>query len=225
MRRFIGADYTFEAKPASDQSLLFTFGEEITPPAHAKVVGLLRALEADPIPGVRNLHPAYCSLLVRFDPLLLDHETLESVVEEYVERVGKAPSIESRMVEIPICYGGDAGPDLDSVAEFHGMTGAEVADLHASAIYTVYFLGFVPGFAYLGGLPERIATPRHPAPRKQVPSGSLGIAGNQTGIYPCSTPGGWQVIGRTPVEIFRPDREDMSLLSIGDRVRFVPLCD
>ena len=128
-------------------------------------------------------------------------------------------------MQIPIRYGEEFGPDLEGVAKLHGISPEEVVELHSSATYTVYFLGFVPGFAYLGGLPERIATPRLQTPRKHVPRGSLGIAGNQTGVYPCSTPGGWQIIGRTPLEMFRPDRENMSLLSIGDRVRFVPLCD
>jgi len=182
-------------------------------------------LETGPVAGIRNLHPAYCSLLIRFDPLRTDHEMLESAVCDCVEQFDSVVSIESRTVEIPIRYGDEFGPDLEDVAKLHGITSKEVVELHASATYTVYFLGFVPGFAYLGGLPEKIATPRRQTPRKQVPQGSLGIAGNQTGIYPCSTPGGWQIIGRTPLEMFRPNRENMSLLSIGDRVRFVPLCD
>jgi inhibitor of KinA len=164
-------------------------------------------------------------LLIRFDPLLVDHETLESAVRDCMERPDSEGFIEPRTVQIPIRYGGEFGPDLESVAKLHDISPEEVVNLHSSATYTVYFLGFVPGFAYLGGLPESIATPRLQTPRKQVPRGSLGIAGNQTGVYPCSTPGGWQIIGRTPLEIFRPDRENMSLLSIGDRVQFVPICD
>jgi inhibitor of KinA len=225
LRRFIGAEYTLTCTPASDQSLLVSFGDVITPEAHAEVVRLLRMLEADPIDGVRNLHPAYCSLLIRFDPLRVDHEILESAVRDCVERFDSVVSVEPRTIEIPIRYGDEFGPDLENVAKLHSISPENVVELHASATYTVYFLGFVPGFAYLGGLPEKIATPRLQTPRKQVPRGSLGIAGNQTGIYPCSTPGGWQIIGRTPLEMFRPNRENMSLLSIGDRVRFVPLCD
>jgi len=122
-----------------------------------------------------------------------------------------------------VCYGGKYGPDLSDVADMHGITPDRVIELHASANYIVYFLGFVPGFAYLGGLPEELATPRLAAPRRVVPRGSVGIAGNQTGIYPFSTPGGWRLIGRTPVSLFAPERNGMSLLSIGDRLRFTPI--
>jgi inhibitor of KinA len=162
-------------------------------------------------------------LLVRFDPLESDHAAVESLVLSCLEQLPSILLPEPALVEIPVCYGGDFGPDLADVASLHNLSSAQVIELHASTMYTVYFLGFVPGFAYLGDLPEQLITPRLPAPRKQVPRGSVGIAGNQTGVYPCSTPGGWRLIGRTAVEIFRPDRAQMSLLSIGDRVRFLPM--
>jgi inhibitor of KinA len=127
------------------------------------------------------------------------------------------------LVEIPVCYGGEYGPDLEEVAELHGMTVERAIELHVSATYTVYFLGFVPGFAYLGELPKELATPRLPTPRKIVPPGSVGIASNQTGVYPVATPGGWRLLGRTPAVMFQPERSEMSLLSIGDRVRFVAI--
>jgi len=128
-----------------------------------------------------------------------------------------------RKVEIPVCYGGDYGPDLNDVSSIHGMTPEQVIALHSSSSYLVYFLGFVPGFAYLGGLPEALVTPRLATPRRKVPPGSVGIAGSQTGVYPFATPGGWRLLGRTPVSVFRPDRTELSLLSIGDRVRFTPI--
>jgi inhibitor of KinA len=208
---------------ASDQSLLIYFGQQITLNAHEQVRKLLRLLELEPIAGVRNLHSAYCSLLVKFDALRWRHEELEGKLREYLERLQEVRLPDAHEVEIPVCYGGECGPDLNEVAALHGMTPEQVIELHASTSYLVYFLGFVPGFAYLGELPETLATPRLVAPRKKVPAGSVGIAGNQTGVYPFETPGGWRLLGRTPMAMFRTDRDGLSLLAIGDRVRFVPI--
>lgn len=208
---------------ASDQSLLIYFGQQITLNAHEQVRKLLRLLELEPIAGVRNLHSAYCSLLVKFDALRWRHEELEGKLREYLERLQEVRLPDAHEVAIPVCYGGECGPDLNEVAALHGMTPEQVIELHASTSYLVYFLGFVPGFAYLGELPETLATPRLVAPRKKVPAGSVGIAGNQTGVYPFETPGGWRLLGRTPMAMFRTDRDGLSLLAIGDRVRFVPI--
>jgi inhibitor of KinA len=208
---------------ASDQSLLVYFGQKITLQAHQQVRKLLRLLELEPIAGVRNLHPAYCSLLVKFDGLRLRHDEVEAILRRYLERLEEIELPEPRLVEIPVCYGGEFGPDLSEVCAIHGLTPAQAIELHASADYLVYFLGFVPGFAYLGELPEALVTPRLAVPRRRVPAGSVGIAGNQTGVYPFSTPGGWRLIGRTPVAMFRDEREGLSLLAIGDRVRFAPI--
>ena len=208
---------------ASDQSLLVYFGDEITLHSHQQVMKLLRLLESEPVAGVRNLHPAYCSLLINFDGLRLRHEEVEVILRQYLGRLEEVQLPEPRHVDIPVCYGGEFGPDLAEVCTVHGMTATQVIELHASAEYLVYFLGFVPGFAYLGGLPEALMTPRLARPRRKVPAGSVGIAGNQTGIYPFATPGGWRLIGRTPVAMFRADRDELSLLSIGDRVRFTPI--
>jgi KipI family sensor histidine kinase inhibitor len=210
-------------KPSSDQSLLVYFGQEITLQAHERVRRLLRLLELEPIAGVRNLHPAYCSLLVKFDALKLEHDEVEAILRQYLDRLEDVSLPEPRQVEIPVCYGGEYGPDLSNVCAIHGMTPAQAIELHASAKYRVYFLGFVPGFAYLGELPEALVTPRLATPRRRVPAGSVGIAGSQTGVYPFATPGGWRLLGRTPTVMFRTDRNGLSLLSIGDRVRFVPI--
>ena len=212
-------------EPASDQSLLLYLGEEITLEVHQRIVRLLRLLDFKPINGVRNIHPAYSSVLVQFDPFTLDHEKLEMVLREYLGRIQEIPMPKPRQVEIPVCYGGEFGPDLNDVAALHDMSASQVIELHSSATYTVYFLGFVPGFAYLGGLPERLESSRLPTPRRKVPPGSVGIAGKQAGVYPFGTPGGWRLLGRTPEAMFQPDREHMSLLSIGDRVRFVPISE
>ena len=210
-------------QPASDQSLLISFGKQITLAAHQRVRKLLRLFELEPVPGVRNLHPAYCSILVNFDALKMDHAELEIILRGYLDRLEEVPLPEARQVEIPVSYGGQFGPDLDEVAATLGITPSQAIELHSSITYTVYFLGFVPGFAYLGELPSELVTTRLTTPRRSVPPGSVGIAGNQTGVYPFATPGGWRLIGRTPVAMFRPDRHDMSFLSIGDHVRFKPI--
>jgi len=209
--------------PASDQSLLIYFREKITINVSGQLRKLLVLLEAEPIAGVRNLHPAYRSMLVKFDAMKWTHEMLERELRKYLSRLSKMKLPGPRDVEIPVCYGGECGPDLDEIAALHKIAPEQVIKLHSSATYLVYFLGFVPGFAYLGELPEELVTPRLATPRKKVPPGSVGIAGNQTGVYPFETPGGWRLLGRTPVSMFRGDREGLSLLSIGDRVRFAPI--
>ncbi len=208
---------------ASDQSLLVYFGQKITLQAHQQVRKLLRLLELEPVAGIRNLHPAYRSLLVKFNGLRLRHDEVEAILRRYLERLEGIKLPRPRRVEIPVCYGGEFGPDLAEVCAIHGLTPAQVVELHASTEYLVYFLGFVPGFAYLGELPEALVTPRLVVPRRRVPAGSVGIAGNQTGVYPFATPGGWRLIGRTPVAMFRVEREGFSLLAIGDRMRFAPI--
>ena len=144
-------------------------------------------------------------------------------MREYLKRLDRVSLPKPRQIEIPVCYGGEYGPDLNDVSAMHGITPAETIELHSSATYLVYFLGFVPGFAYLGELSEALVTPRLPRPRRSVPAGSVGIAGSQTGVYPFTTPGGWRLLGRTPLSMFRSDRNAFSLLTIGDRVRFTPI--
>jgi len=222
---------------ASDQSLLVYFARQnrkgraearplqtqITLQANERVRKLLRLLQLEPIEGFRNLHPGYCSLLVKFDALRLRHEEVEAILRRCLERLDEVILPEPHQVEIPVCYGGEYGPDLAEVCAMHGMTAAKAIEMHAAPEYLVYFLGFVPGFAYLGGLPEALVTPRLATPRRRVLAGSVGIAGHQTGVYPFATPGGWRLLGRTPMAMFRTDRDGLSLLSIGDRVRFTPI--
>jgi len=232
----IVADDEVRFQFSSDQSLLVYFGEareadrsEDRPlqgsalQANIKVRKLLRLLEQERVAGVRNLHPGYCSLLVKFDAVRMRHEEVEAILRQYIARLEEVELPEARVVEIPVCYGGEFGPDLGDVATARGMTPEHVIGLHGSVEYLVYFLGFVPGFAYLGELPEALVTPRLATPRKKVPAGSVGIAGNQTGVYPFATPGGWRLLGRTPVKMFQAAREELSLLAIGDRVRFTPI--
>ena len=218
MRKSTASEPQFRA--ASDQSLLVYVGEEIALENHQRVLKLLRLLQSEPIDGIRNLHPAYSSLLIKFDPLRLDHDKLQSRLVPYLGRLDREPLPAPREVEIPVCYGGEFGPDLNDVAEMNGIGAAQVIELHSAPIYVVYFLGFAPGFGYLGGLPAALTSARLETPRPKVPQGSVGIGGNQTGVYPISTPGGWRLIGRTPVAMFRRDANPMSLLQIGDHVHF-----
>jgi KipI family sensor histidine kinase inhibitor len=158
-----------------------------------------------------------------FDPLHQNHAALQNALQSRLARLDSIQLPEPRTVEIPVAYGGDSGPDLQELADLRGLTPAQVIELHSSASYLVYFIGFVPGFAYLGGLPPVLATPRLQSPRKKVPKGSVAIGGSHTGIYPFETPGGWRLIGRTPLEIFDANSSDLSRLRIGDMVRFIPL--
>jgi inhibitor of KinA len=202
--------------PASDHSILVRFGDRISPEIHSLVRAFLRSFRA---PGVRNLHPAYASVLISFDPLRTAQEEIEAAARRAAAEESVAPP--PRRVEIPVRYGGEFGPDLEEVARLNGLRPERVIEIHTSAEYLVYFLGFSPGFPYLGGLPAEIATPRLAAPRKLVPAGSVAIGGTQAGIYPFASPGGWRIIGRTPLELFRADREPPALVEMGDRVRFV----
>jgi len=206
---------------ASDQSLVVYLGDGINLETHQRVLKLLRLLETAPLPGIRNLHPAYNSLLIVFDPIELEYSYVKAIISMCVEEELDSIVLPlPRVVEIPVHYD---GPDLEELAALRGMTPERVIELHSSAEYIVYFVGFVPGFAYLDGLPEELATPRLETPRKRVPKGSVAIGGSHTGVYPFETPGGWRLIGRTPLEIFDPHSAELSRLRIGDQVRFVPI--
>jgi inhibitor of KinA len=208
---------------ASDQTLLIYLGEEIGAAAHERVARLVSLLQGEPAKWLRNIQPAYCSLLITFDSAAVDHAEVQAKISELEKRAKKIPAAKPRLVEVPVCYGGEFGPDLEWVADQCGLTAEKVVELHISPTYHAYFLGFVPGFAYLGDLAEEIAVPRLETPRKEVAAGSVGIAGRQSAIYPFATPGGWRLIGRTPLEIFRREREPMGLIAIGDQVKFRPI--
>jgi inhibitor of KinA len=208
---------------ASDQTLLVHLGDEIGATTHERVMRLLRVLQREPIKWVRNIQPAYCSLLITFDGAAVGHAEALAKISELEKRAEKMPAATGRVVEIPVCYGGEFGPDLEWVAAQHGLTAERVVELHIAPTYQAYFLGFAPGFAYLGDLAEEIAVPRLETPRKEVAAGSVGIGGRQTAVYPFGTPGGWRLIGRTPLEIFQKDREPMGLIAIGDQVKFRPI--
>jgi KipI family sensor histidine kinase inhibitor len=207
--------------PASDRSLLVSFGDEISIEAHRQVARLTHALEGQR--GILNLHPAFASILIDFDPRFHSHADIEALARQRME-TATDEAREPRVVEIPVCYGGEFGPDLENVARHAGLSPERAVELHAAADYLVYFVGFSTCFPYLGGLPPELATPRLPAPRKLVPAGSVAIGGAQAGIYPLASPGGWRIVGRTPLALFDPQSSPPPLLRMGDRVRFVPTC-
>jgi inhibitor of KinA len=210
-------------RPSGDTMLLVEFEQRIDPLVNDRVIQLCDRLTDRLKTAVRDVAPAYCSIGIHFDPLLTDLNALERVIGEEADALKHVePRDARRVIEIPVRYGGEDGPDLDAVASWAGCTAQEVITRHAARTYRVYMLGFVPGFSFMGRVDSSIAAPRHRVPRERVPAGSVGIAGEQTGVYPISTPGGWQLIGRTGVVMFDAARTPPTLLSPGDLVRFVP---
>ena len=205
---------------ASDHSLLVTFGDQISRKHHNTVARLLARLRQEPNPATLNFHPAYVSLLISFNPLVTHPAVFEEYVHTLVDQLQSVELPPARSIEIPVCYDPEFAPDLDFVASFTGLAAADVVRRHCSPEYLAYFVGFAPGFAYLGDLPRELGVPRLPTPRLTVPAGSVALGGQQTGIYSISSPGGWRIIGRTPMKLFDPDGSDPTLLRLGDVVRF-----
>ena len=208
-------------RPMGEAAVLLEWTEIDESAARRKALAVAAHLERRPPEGLRGWTLGARSLLAAFDPAVFDERGFAAASAAWENDF--AAIAPGTLHEIPVCYGDEYGPDLDDLAAMHRMSPQQVVDLHSSATYVVYFLGFVPGFAYLGGLPEALITPRLSTPRRTVPAGSVAIGGNQAGVYPFATPGGWRLLGRTPLSLFRPDQDDMSLLVIGDRVRFVPI--
>lgn len=210
-----------------DCAVTLQIGNEISEQVNREVVNALAAIRRADISGVCELVPTYTSICIHYDPEVLSCEALRNALKLVkVDPVEEKSDQEERVVEIPVCYGGEYGPDLEFVAEHNGLTAEEVVRRHSNGQYLVYMLGFLPGFAYMGGMDKTIACPRLISPRTKIPAGSVGIAGAQTGIYPLSSPGGWQLIGRTPLKMFAIDGEQTTFaLSAGDRVRFVPITE
>ena len=216
----------------SDHALFVQFGTKICEQIHQQIQQAVATLQQQPFPGLIEIVPSYTNFCVYYDPLKVQKSLLQNQkttsaekVQQYIKflldyRQKEAPQ-ESRLIEIPVLYGGEYGPDLNEVANINGLTQAEVIAIHTSKEYLVHMLGFAPGFPFLGGMDKRIATPRRKTPRLEIMAGSVGIAGEQTGIYPLSTPGGWQIIGRTLTPLFLPDQNPPTLLRAGDRIRFV----
>jgi KipI family sensor histidine kinase inhibitor len=210
--------------PAGDSALVLEFGSEISEAINREIRFVTAALDRAKLPGVLDLTPTYRSILVNFDPLV----TPASGITDFVTQIlkNKEESSEAsggEVIEIPVLYGGEAGPDLEFICGHTKLDREEVIRRHSSVEYLVYMLGFTPGFAYLGGMPKELATPRLLKPRAVIPAGSVGIAAAQTGIYPVESPGGWQLLGRTPLKVFNYERSDPFLLSAGDYLKFAPV--
>jgi KipI family sensor histidine kinase inhibitor len=207
-------------RPMGDRSLLVELGDEISPAVNQSVQELFAAVDLQQPRGILELVPSYRSLLVICDPLIVSLADLKLIIIEIHNRLDRSQLSPARIVKIPVVYGDEWGPDLAAVADFHRLTCEEVIGFHTQPTYRVYMIGFTPGYPYLGELPDAIATPRRKTPRTHVPRGSVGIAQKQSGIYSVDSPGGWQIIGWTPVQLFDPQKNPPSLLVMGDRVKF-----
>jgi KipI family sensor histidine kinase inhibitor len=215
--------FHFDVVAAGDSALHVQLPERIDALENAWCIRLARALEEELGGALRDVVVGYCSVTAYFDPLATDPVWLEGRIREMAGAIDHLEDSPGGVVDVPVRYGGTFGPDLAEVARFAGCSEGEVVDIHTAATYRVYLVGFVPGFPYLAEVDRRIAAPRRATPRTVVPPGSVAIAGGQTGIYPSSTPGGWNIIGRTPVKPYDPSRVEPFLFRPGDRVRFFPI--
>ncbi len=222
----------YELSPLGDSAVIVQLGSDITEKSHHAVRNLSIYLEENPIDGMLDFVPAFTTVTVYYDPIKVwtrtendasPYEVICAKLGYILENMKRSKPKEAKTVEIPVCYGGEFGPDLEEVAAHNQLTPDEVIDIHSKGEYLVYMLGFAPGFPYLGGMSEQIATPRKETPRQKIPAGSVGIAGSQTGVYPIETPGGWQLIGQTPFALFDIDQDPPTLVEAGDKIRFKPI--
>ena len=210
----------FRLLPLGDSAITIEFGTEINPLINSRAIAFAKTVADQQWHGILDIVPTYRSVTVHFDPFQWDSSVLSKKLRTLPRPMPDEPEKNGTVHEIPVLYGGEWGLDLEEVAAFAGLTTAQVITLHASISYRVYMLGFSPGFPYLGLLPKRLAMPRHTTPRTKVPAGSVGIADRQTGIYPTASPGGWRLIGRTPIPLYRKINVNPFLLNPGDQVRF-----
>lgn len=224
-----------QIRPVGEAAVMVSFGDIVDPDLFYCAQAFSEALEKEPFPGLQEFESSYTGVTVFYDPLVLAQHSslpedgvlskgyreakarLEALLQKAkINKEGGRPT-----VRIPVCYGGEFGPDLDYVAEYHHMTPEDVIRIHSGATYLVYMIGFAPGYPYMGGLPEEISTPRRKTPRLKIPKGTVALAGSQAGVYPLETPGGWQLLGRTPLELFHPEDEGHpTVLQAGDKVQF-----
>ncbi len=203
-----------------DRALNMEFGNVINEEVNKKIRAVTTLIENNKISGINEVVPTYRSLMIHYNPLIIDFEELVKLLKRIEENINNIELLSPETIEIPVLYGGLYGPDIENVARHNNLSVKEVINIHTSAKYLIYMLGFTPGFPYLGGMDKRISTPRLSSPRTKIPAGSVGIAGEQTGVYPMQSPGGWQLIGSTPVELFNPERENPILLKSGNYIVF-----
>jgi len=212
--------HKFQYRIMGDRSVLVELGDEISPQVNRRVREFYVVLMESPIEGLVETVPTYRSLLIIYDPLKLDLVMIKNRMEDLQKKIEGIEIPEPKTLEIPVVYGGEYGPDMEWVARYHNIRVEEVIQLHTGTTYQVYMIGFMPGFPYMGELPESLATPRRETPRTVIPQGSVAIAQRQTGIYPVESPGGWQILGRTPLKLFNPHHSPPTLLEMGDVVQF-----
>ena len=205
---------------AGDSAVCVEFGNEISPEINKKIRAFKIAVEKSDIPGIVETVPTYRSLLVHYHPEVIGFKALTEEFDKLMGSLSSIPIPPPTVIEIPVLYGGEMGPDIENVAEHNHKTVEEVIKIHTSEEYLIYMIGFIAGFPYLGGMSKEIATPRLKSPRVKIEGGSVGIAGEQTGIYPVASPGGWQLIGRTPLKLYDADREKPVLLEAGQYIKF-----
>ncbi len=224
----------FRLRPLGDNAVIVELGTEINVETQQKIKEITSFFDENNFEWLIEYVPAFTTITLFYDPInLIDvfnkknkqlpYQLVCEKLETIFTRLQTQQSFQSRVVEIPVCYGGEYGPDLEYVATHNNLTPEEVIAIHSSGDYLVYMIGFAPGFPYIGGMSEKIATPRRSSPRLKIPEGSVGIAGAQTGVYPIETPGGWQLIGKTPLKLFRPKEDSPSLLQAGDKIQFKPI--
>jgi KipI family sensor histidine kinase inhibitor len=207
-------------KPLGDSAILIQLGDAIDPALNARVHALSTLLQASP--SVIETVPAYCTVLVHYDPLATTYNQIKNIIEKKISLLDDATHKPSRHLEIPVLYGNASGPDLEPAATTLALSPSDLIRLHSEREYTVYMMGFTPGFPYLGILNEKLTLPRMSTPRTRVLAGSVAIAGSQTGIYPVDSPGGWHILGHTPLKLFDPTSETPFLFAPGDTVKFIP---
>lgn len=210
---------------AGDSAVCVEFGNEISPEINKKIRAFKIAVEKSEIPGIVETVPTYRSLLVHYHPEVIGFKALTEEFDKLMGSLSSIPIPPPTVIEIPVLYGGEMGPDIENVAEHNHKTVEEVIKIHTSEEYLIYMIGFIAGFPYLGGMSKEIATPRLKSPRVKIEGGSVGIAGEQTGIYPVASPGGWQLIGRTPLKLYDADREKPVLLEAGQYIKFTAVTE
>ncbi|MBP2077160.1 5-oxoprolinase subunit PxpB [Oceanobacillus polygoni] len=215
----------FQISAYGDTGLRIQFGEHISKETNQQIRSFCMLLEKEKIPGVIEWIPTYTAVTIVYDPCTVLYKALIIQMEKLQNRLSAMELPPAEIMHIPVCYGGEKGPDLATVANLHNLDESQVVSTHSSAEYLIYMMGFIPGFAYLGGMSEEIATPRLESPRSAIPAGSVGIAGEQTGIYPLESPGGWQIIGRTPIKLYDPNSLSPILLRAGNYIRFIPISE